>query len=355
MQKSFHGVDVSIAGHVAKATKSKRIKPRQYRKKVHHHDNEIDILSNSSFWSDDEALIDHYSIEETYKRKPVSKQPQLTRYLSTVNRSLLDRPSNLIADFYLSQLNRNMQDSVRHIETIAHDKAYRQEFTFHSKARFDRSLSAEHLFQVRKEHIRYKQSFKTPTSFTTEDVTDIYKPFVLENYKRKIAIELERRRRARQEQCTSTIHTPTACNPELELSTNVIKSSHPPIIDVHHQSETRSCHDFILVSPSNLVETKEIVMGRARRTLNDDGITNIIHHIGIVSPPTIYSITPPSPPLIKRTTLTAMINYEHEVPYVSALEQPEGIDRKQNCTRKERDDCNAMVDGVLSTSHQVIN
>ncbi|CAF3750004.1 unnamed protein product [Rotaria socialis] len=41
----------------------------------------------------------------------------LSRYLSTVNRSLLDRPGDLIADFYFSQLNRNMQENVRHVES----------------------------------------------------------------------------------------------------------------------------------------------------------------------------------------------------------------------------------------------
>ncbi|CAF4107688.1 unnamed protein product, partial [Didymodactylos carnosus] len=42
-----------------------------------------------------------------------------------------------------------------------------------------RSLSAEHLYQVRREHLRYRQPFTTPVSFTAEDVSDIYKPFQL--------------------------------------------------------------------------------------------------------------------------------------------------------------------------------
>jgi hypothetical protein len=139
------------------------------------------------------------------QRKIIPHQRQISRYLSTVNRSLLDRPSDLITDFYISQLNRNMQDSVRHVETLARDKAlsrhhHNREFIDDINHKLGRSLSAEHLYEVRKEHLRYKQPFTIPTSFTAEDVADIYKPFALENYKRKIAIELERRRRARQGQ-----------------------------------------------------------------------------------------------------------------------------------------------------------
>ncbi|CAF5211110.1 unnamed protein product, partial [Rotaria magnacalcarata] len=139
------------------------------------------------------------------QRKTIPNQRQLSRYLSTVNRSLLDRPSDLIADFYISKLNRSMKESVRHVETIARDKALmrqdrNREFIEETTSKLGRSLSAEHLYQVRKEHLRYKQPVTTPTSFTVEDVADIYKPFVLENYKRKIAIEVERRRRERQGQ-----------------------------------------------------------------------------------------------------------------------------------------------------------
>ena len=162
------------------------------------------MQSNSLYGSDEEEEGEERIIDDS-QRRVLPRQKQLSRYLSTVNRSLLDRPSDLIADFYISQLNRSMQESVRHVETIARDKARmrqnrNREFIEETTSKLGRSLSAEHLYQVRKEHLRYKQPFTTPTSFTVEDVSDIYKPFVLENYKRKIAIELERRRRERQEQ-----------------------------------------------------------------------------------------------------------------------------------------------------------
>jgi hypothetical protein len=206
MQERFRGVDASIAGQVAKASKDPKPKARHQPTTVSptkhiDNDSDVDIKSNSLIWSSDdepEPTID------PNPRKTIPHQKQLSRYLSTVNRSLLDRPSDLIADFYISQLNRSMQESVQQVETIARDKALmrqdRNREFIETSSRLGRSLSAEHLYQVRKEHLRYKQPFTTPTSFTVEDVADIYKPFVLENYKRKIAIELERRRRERQGQ-----------------------------------------------------------------------------------------------------------------------------------------------------------
>lgn len=209
MQDTFRVVDASIAGYVANAS--------QYSKdKAHHpsakasqakpaHRASIDDVPFSSFLSSDE---DEELAPDGNQGHTVTRHNPLSRFLSTINRSLLDRPSDLIADFYISKLNHSMQDGVRHVERIAHDKAAmrqrrNREFEEEPSGKLGRSLSAEHLYQVRKEHLRYKQPANTPTSFTVEDVADIYKPFVLENYKRKIAIELERRRRERQGQLTS--------------------------------------------------------------------------------------------------------------------------------------------------------
>jgi hypothetical protein len=261
MQESFRGVDASIAGHVSKASQFRKF---QIHRTTHDIDTDVDIKSTSSFWSDDE-IRDQY-IDRDNSRKTIPHQRKISRYISTVNRSLLDHPSDLIADFYLSKLNRNMQESIRNIELISRDKAYKHEYLNYRKTKLGRSLSAEHLYQVRKEHLRYKQSFTYPISFTTEDVADIYKRFVLENYKRKIAIELERRRRQRQGKFIS----------ETNLNRNIIKS--------------RTRNDFLMVSPPIIVQTKEIIMGRARRTLTNDGSDDVIHHISSISPPPIYSI-----------------------------------------------------------------
>ncbi|CAM4799470.1 unnamed protein product [Rotaria magnacalcarata] len=243
-----------------------------------------------------------------------------------------------------------MQESVRHVGSIAQAKAHKQGFIFDRSKILERSLSAEHLYQVRKEHIRYKESFKIPTSFTTEDVSDIYKPFVLENYKRKIAIELERRRRARQEQLTIDICSLPMCNSEIDLSTNVIKSTHPPIIDCDRPSPLR--HDFLVVSPSNIIQTKEIIMGRARRTIIDDGSTDVVQHVGIISPPQIYSILIP-PTSQTNTTLTSKVNNLYEVPTLTTVDPPDFVDTKK--IRRQQDQSDGLIDSVLQTSQQVIS
>ncbi|CAF3554936.1 unnamed protein product [Rotaria sp. Silwood1] len=358
MQESFLGIDASIAGHVSKATQFKKEKSHQYHRKPRNTDSDIDILTYSSIWSDDDDELDEnqYHLEKTNQKQINRNQRKISRYLSTVNRSLLDRPSDLIADFYLSQLNRNMQDSVRHIEIIARDKAHKHEFIYDHKNKLERSLSAEHLYQVRKEHIRYKQSFKTPTSFTTEDVTDIYKPFVLENYKRKIAIELERRRRVRQEQFHFDLSYPSISNTDIDLTNNLIKYSHPPIINIDQKNQCHH-HDFLTVSPSNIVQTKEIIMGRARRLLIDDGTDEIIQHVGVISPPPIYSIFIPSSSSAaaqRNLALTTMINNQHEIPHITTIDPPDFIDRKQFHIRQEEDTNDGILDNVLSIPQQGI-
>jgi hypothetical protein len=45
-----------------------------------------------------------------------------------------------------------------------------------------------------------------------------------------------------------------------------------------------------MVSPPIITQTKEIIMGRARQTVTDDGSNDIIHHISSISPPPIYSV-----------------------------------------------------------------
>ena len=376
MQESFRGVDASIAGHVSKASQFTKQRFRPSRRKNRDNDSDIDIKSNSSFWSDEEQ-VDQY-IEQHYPTRNIPRQRKISRYLSTVNRSLLDRPSDLIADFYLSQLNRNMQESVRHVETIARDKAHQREFIDNRKEKLGRSLSAEHLYQVRKEHLRYKQPSTKPTSFTAEDVADIYKPFVLENYKRKIAIELERRRRARQGQFISTICSPLIYSSQTYSSNNVSKS----------YRQSRAHNDFVIVSPPNIVHTKEIVMGRARRTLTDDGSSEVIHHIGTVPPPNvvhskevvmgrayrtltddgcgeiIHHIGAVSPPpifsIVKRSSsqptkkFAATIHDQYEIPFITTIAPPDFANRKHMYTRQERNFSDQTVNDALSTSIQVI-
>ena len=253
MQESFRGVDASMAGYISKA--SRLLESRRTG------------TDTRALWSDDD--LTDTSSSRTRPRRSVPQQRKLSRYLTAVNRSLLDHPGDLVTDFYLSQLNRNMQESVRQVETIARDKANEREFRRYRSNQLGRSLSADHLYQVRKEHLRYKQSSNTPTSFTTEDVADIYQRFVLENYKRKIAIELERRRRGRESRM------------DIQLTQRRVLPLPPP---------SRRQRDFPTVSPPIVVQTKEIIMGRARRILTGDGTGDVIHHITGISPPPIYSV-----------------------------------------------------------------
>ncbi|CAF3643377.1 unnamed protein product [Rotaria sordida] len=386
MQDRFRGVDASIAGQVSNAS--------QYTKqKLHHqpitisqikpvdHDSDVDIRSNSSFWSDEEE--EEEQIIDDNQRKTIPNQKQLARYLSTVNRSLLDRPSHLIADFYISKLNRSMKESVRNVETIARDKAlmrqYRnREFIDETTSKLGRSLSAEHLYQVRKEHLRYRQPFTTPTSFTVEDVADIYKPFVLENYKRKIAIELERRRREKQGQLMAGIGSPPMYTSETTFSNAALKATQPPIIEVpiipivdrqHRPIKLTSTstlrinepidNELIVVRPQ-VVQTQKIHTSRARRTLTDDGSADVVHHVGIIAPPPSYTtakqrLTP------KPTTITTKITEQYESRHILTVPPPDFADRTRVYVRKDRAQSNVvqptsddLIEGALSTSQQIL-
>ena len=374
MQDRFRGVDASIAGQVSTASQYKKRTDQPTTtttSKAIDHDSDIDPGSYASLWSDDD---DEQMIVDN-QRQSTPQQKQLSRYWSTVNRSLLDRPSDLIADFYISKLNQGMQESVRHVENIARDKALmrqnrNREFVDEPTNKLGRSLSAEHLYQVRKEHLRYKQPFNTPTSFTVEDVEDIYKPFVLENYKRKIAIELERRRRERQGQLMAGMTSPPSYVSDID-SFNALKATQPPIIESplrFRQSQldrTRIVHtnDYDpqrsdIIVPRPVVQTREIPVGRARRTLTDDGSADVIHHVGIISPPLSYSIVAPTP---KRTTISTSTRNQYETPQVTTISPPDFVDRNQTLIRQQRihphiaqPTSNELVDSPLTTTQQVL-
>jgi hypothetical protein len=155
---------------------------------------------------------------------------------------------------------------------------------------------------------------------------------------------------------------------------HVIKSSQPPIIEIPHPSNlTRSrilrtnepgtqltTDDHLyesIVVPSPVVQRKEILMGRARRTLTDDGSADVVHHIGIVSPPLSYSIVKRPSPQTKTTSTTD----QFEPPHVSTVAPPDFVDRTAVYIRHERahrdiiqPSSDDLVDGPLSTSHQVL-
>jgi hypothetical protein len=165
--------------------------------------------------------------------------------------------------------------------------------------------------------------------------------------------------------------------------THVIKSSQPPIIErplsdrQHHPSNlTRTRilrtnesgiqsfddyprHEPIVVRPPT-VQTRDILIGRARRTLTDDGSADVVHHVGIVSPPPAYSIVKRLSTQI-RATITTSTTDQYELPQVITVPPPDFVDRSQIYIRQQRiqshiaqphsDD---LIDGALSSSQQVL-
>jgi hypothetical protein len=133
----------------------------------------------------------------------------------------------------------------------------------------------------------------------------------------------------------STMHTS-----DIDLGNNVLKSSHPPIItDRHYRPSNLFRTQIIRMDEPLVVQTKEVLMGRARRTVTDDGCTDVVHHVGLASPPIIYSSLqqPSSPTTI---TIEAIVNDRHEIPYLTTVDPPDFLDRNHN-------------DGSLGTSKQV--
>jgi len=163
--------------------------------------------------------------------------------------------------------------------------------------------------------------------------------------------------------------------------THVIKSSQPPIIELpltdrqHRPSNltrtriirtnepgTQSFDDdqrsrVIVVRPP-IVQTNEVVMGHARRTLTDDGSADVVHHISIVSPPPSISIVKRPSTQIRSTTSTTD---QYESPQVITVAPPDFVDRSQVFIQKQRikaditpPHSDGLIDRVLSTSQQTL-
>ena len=128
---------------------------------------------------------------------------------------------------------------------------------------------------------------------------------------------------------------------DVDLSSNVLKTSHPPIAaDRHHLPLNLSRTRMVRPDEPLAVQTNEILMGRARRTVTDDGCADVVHHVGLASPPTIYANVK-QPSSQTRITITATVNDDLEIPYVTTVEPPDFVDRNPN-------------DGSLGTSKQVL-
>lgn len=165
--------------------------------------------------------------------------------------------------------------------------------------------------------------------------------------------------------------------------THVIKASQPPIIELplddrqHRPSNlTRTAilrtnepgiqsfaddqpQKAIVVRPPK-VQTKEIVMGQARRSLTDDGSADVVHHIGIISPPPSYSIVK-RPSVQIRTTVTTSTTDQYELPQLTTVSPPDFVDRSQVFIRQKRIQSHTtqpssddLIDSALSTTQPTL-
>ena len=152
---------------------------------------------------------------------------------------------------------------------------------------------------------------------------------------------------------------------------HVIKSTHPPRIEPSstdrpsNLTRTRivrtnepSTQSFDIVQPP--IQTKEVVISRARRTLTDDGSADVVHHIGIVSPPPSFSIVK-RPSTQIRTNIATSTTDQYQLPQVSTVDPPDFADRNQIFIHKKRlqsniaqPDTDSLIDAPLATTQQIL-
>ena len=186
---------------------------------------------NSTSGSDDlnmnEEEMRNFDINTTSHNKPsppkksVLFEENVDQLANKTAAHTLQNPGQLISDFYISNMNYAMRYSVEYVQQVAKDLRARRErldsmnigghsvtpLSKHQRQdsfnRLHRSYSVDRLYAVRREHIRYANGADEyfgarNISFTTDDIQDIYMPSAIDNYKRKISVELERRRRFAQ-------------------------------------------------------------------------------------------------------------------------------------------------------------
>ena len=189
----------------------------------------------------------------------------------------LQNPGQLISDFYISNMNYAMRYSVEYVQQVAKDLRARRERLDsmnigghsvtplnkhqrqHSFNRLHRSSSVDRLYAVRREHIRYANGADEyfgarNISFTTDDIQDIYMPSAIDNYKRKIAVELERRRRfAQLEQSMNEQqeHQQQRAFSPVQFEESVVNSASPVVLD--------DLDLFIIKKAKSSIETERLL------------------------------------------------------------------------------------------------
>lgn len=219
--------------------------------------------------------------EEKHDLKSTSNQPKM-------NTTTLQNPGSLISDFYISNMNYAMRYSVEYVQQVAKDLRSRRNrqdsmnnanqyttrhlFTKPESSRggslkSGRSCSVDRLYAVRREHIRYANGADEyfgarNISFTTDDIQDIYMPSAIDNYKRKIAVELERRRRFEQDRVLSPSDS-LSHTPKIDFSVEITKQA-PIVLD--------DLDIFIIKKAKSSVESERILAENLKLRIDEPNI-----------------------------------------------------------------------------------
>lgn len=133
--------------------------------------------------------------------KQSAAQPQptsKTSYLEEAKRKLEEMKSSKA---YYYNLNNKLKSSVSNLVRASHDLARNSELR--NRFLLNRNFSLHELYDVRRDQIRYNQTGgagaapvgqMTNSSYTSDDIDDVYMPWMMENYGRKLAIEALKRR-----------------------------------------------------------------------------------------------------------------------------------------------------------------
>jgi hypothetical protein len=265
-----------------------------------------DSLEVSSSESDDlnmnEDDLKHFETGNAYHStcsRKLTKKPAKVKTSKSLN---LRNPGELISEFYISNMNYAMRYSVEYIQQVAKDMRRRKHQTDSStfvglesaavkEAKLNRSLSVDRLYAVRREHIRYSNEadeyFDSKNiSFTTDDIQDIYMPSAIDNYKRKIAVELERRRRFAENE--SQIYSP--CNREDRF---------PPIRANECQQAPVVLDDFDL-----------FIMNKTKTSIEREG-SILTHHVIKAYQPTIL-VSPKGTEIHSKLTVRSATEQDDE-------------------------------------------
>ncbi len=121
------------------------------------------------------------------KNVTIERRESNRSYIEEAKKKLLERQKKP-GSTYLNDLNNKMKSSVNNIIKASQDLNRTSEL----RERFGRANSLHDLNEIEKQNIQ--QIHTMNSSFTSEDIDNVYMPWMMENYGRKLAIEALRRR-----------------------------------------------------------------------------------------------------------------------------------------------------------------